>query len=98
MKTQQAIKIEYIEQPKAEAPPTALQIRLNANRPSITLKELTDKLEKAFAKRMELIEKNNPAESRFNRFMNTRVTRVNQERERAIRIDTKNTEAVQRHT
>lgn len=47
---------------------------------------------------MEIIEKNNPAESRMSRLMNTRITRANQDRERAIRIDTKLTGAVERHS
>jgi len=47
---------------------------------------------------MELIEKSNPAESRMSRLMNSRITRANQDRERAIRIDTKITGAVERHS
>lgn len=54
-----AVKIEIeLEQPKVGAPPPALQIRLVGNSAQLTLDAISEKLEKAMAKREQNRQKN----------------------------------------
>lgn len=63
-----AVKIEIqLGEPKVEAPPAAVQSRLVAQRPALTLEEISQKLEKASAKRQELTQQRCPAENRMSR-------------------------------
>jgi len=61
------VKIEILEQPKAEAPPAAIASRLIAQKPSLTLEEIAMKLERAEAKRLEMTQQRCPAEGRMTR-------------------------------
>ena len=52
-----AIKLEInLEQPKCEAPPAALQLRLIPNKKSYTLEEISMKQDQASAKRKKNLE------------------------------------------
>jgi len=68
------IKIDIqLEEPKSEAPPAAVQLRLVAAKPALTIEEISQKLERADAKRQSIAQSRSTAENRMSRQEKTRL-------------------------
>ena len=63
-----SFKLEIqLKEPKIEAPPAAVQLRLVAANSPLTMEKLTLKLERAEAKRLENLQLRSTAENRMSR-------------------------------